>query len=309
MAVCRRAEPQPSIQIFPKKVIIGENVSLTCSLKHTCSTDYPLMKWNLTGDLTFRSQTLKDGEVNVSTVLTYTPSYTDDGRRLQCSYSLSPGRTKSKFEILAVLYPPKMVIVNSSHENGEVRRRDDVTLTCSGTANPPVTTYKWYKGDRLLVNSSDSVLEIKDISAKNSGSYRCEAYNDVGESSSLPVFLLCVDCRPLFPVIMGAASGVILLILAVAAMTVVLVILKKRKQVNPSPHHTQIEDVTTTNVYMNLQFADNAVSLENPYTALQDHNRSPDYDEIKRGTSPESPGSQTQPDYEEVLSYRVIAPR
>ncbi|CAH2318647.1 Hypothetical predicted protein [Pelobates cultripes] len=141
------------------------------------------------------------------------------------------------------------------------------------------------------------------MSQINSGNYQCMASNYLGGSLSPSVSLICVGCsfpNATFFIILGAAGGSIVFIL-----TFILVMLRKRKKLNNQIIPNEVVE-SSNNVYTNVLFSDNTVSLEDPYTSLQKQNRCPDYDEIKKFGPPERPCSQTYPEYEEVFPCKAL---
>lgn len=68
-----------------------------------------------------------------------------------------------------------------------------VALLCSGRANPPATNYTWYK-DGVKDKESGQTLVIPAVNLSHSGSYYCEAKNDLGEERSTTI-QLDVQCK------------------------------------------------------------------------------------------------------------------
>ena len=84
----------------------------------------------------------------------------------------------------------------SLSESGNIVEGDSVTLTCSSDANPPATTYTWFKMKRAEIfrmEGSGWRNQITNISSEFSGHYHCEAKNDIGASNSSAV-LVDVHC-------------------------------------------------------------------------------------------------------------------
>ncbi|KAM8927835.1 B-cell receptor CD22-like [Pelodytes ibericus] len=294
---------RPSVPVIkvPQRVIEGEPVAMTCYTIHTCPTATPSLTWNLSGQVSAQHRALTNGEYNSSAVLTYTPKYQDNGRSLKCISNYPSGQHVTKSYLFNVMYAPKLTRINNSHEHFEVKQGDSINMTCDSTGNPPITHYTWHQDTFLLINNSESVLWIENMESSKSGYYHCVAHNSLGADASLPVAINCSDCTSRFPYLLGGIGGAILLILT--ALAGMLVILKKRKKSNDRPPENTL-DIVSTNVYINLRFSDNAESLENPYTALQNHNRCPDYEEIKKCGTDERPP--THDEYEEIYPQKVF---
>ncbi|XP_053307518.1 B-cell receptor CD22-like [Spea bombifrons] len=284
------------VKLTPEQVTEGDAISITCSVKHTCPSSHPTFKWDVNGDIRRKHEALTHGEWRTSSVLTYSPTSEDDGKSFTCT--TGPYKNTFKSAILIVMYAPKMAAVNGSHENGQVQHGEDVTLECVSTSNPPVLWYTWYKDNQLIVNLTDPNLVVEGMSEAKSGFYHCEASNHLGKAESEPVSVNCVGCPSVLPFILGGVIGASVLISAVIATTIM--ILKKSKNTSP-PVTEDKSQKSCSNVYMNVQFSGNSVSLENPYTSLQNHSRCPDYDEIRLEKSGESPTLQTSPEYEEIF--------
>ncbi|KAM4651963.1 sialoadhesin-like [Discoglossus pictus] len=282
-----------SVQVSPGKVIInnpgemteGNLVKITCYMIHTCPPSPPSIKWIMKGhpSKTYHEQ-LTDGEWKIKSVLTYSPHANDDGQMLQCTVYRS-GETSSASRILTVMYAPKNVFINSSHEDGQVKEGEDVMLSCLTNSNPDPNLYSWYK-DGLVLNQNQSVFQIESMTEADAGSYYCMAHNRIGEAASPPVTLNCsfvpgsfvpgAHSRSLFPVIVGVVSGVVVVLFAVLTT---IIVSKKCKKCSRS-HAKEVE--YPPNDYMNVQFtAKPEVNQENPYTTLKKQEICPDYDYLK----------------------------
>jgi len=92
---------------------------------------------------------------------------------------------------------PKIQGVPSSKE---VRVGESVTVTCSASGNPPVTSYVWRKSSNSSFVVSNATLLIDDVSVDDAGIYTCTATNYViiddyqqaySDIASMEVFVLC----------------------------------------------------------------------------------------------------------------------
>ncbi|KAI5615206.1 B-cell receptor CD22-like, partial [Silurus asotus] len=81
---------------------------------------------------------------------------------------------------------PKKVSVSIS-PSGEIVEGSSVTLSCSSDANPPVETYTWFKGTSSV--GKETNFTISNISAEDSGEYKCMCNNKVGHPTSTSVTL------------------------------------------------------------------------------------------------------------------------
>ncbi|XP_032083602.1 B-cell receptor CD22-like [Thamnophis elegans] len=110
-----------------------------------------------------------------------------------CNYL---GCTSSPSILLDVLYGPKDLKLNRE-PSGLVLEGDPVRLTCSvGKANPKTLSYTWYKdGERLPLNSTESVLFIQNAQSMDSGRYHCVSKNIITNAVS-PSIRLEVNYGP-----------------------------------------------------------------------------------------------------------------
>ncbi|XP_029433039.1 B-cell receptor CD22-like [Rhinatrema bivittatum] len=65
-----------------------------------------------------------------------------------------------------------------------VKESDDLTLTCESLSNPPVTSYSWYKDRVLVPDHTVKEIHLNELHDSDSGSYRCEVSNALGNGSS-----------------------------------------------------------------------------------------------------------------------------
>ncbi|XP_041091192.1 sialoadhesin-like [Polyodon spathula] len=102
---------------------------------------------------------------------------------------------KSKAFKLNVKYLPRNTSVSVSPP-GEIVPGSPVTLTCSSNANPPVSSYTWFKTSRnhVVKSGPEQSLIFENISLHDSGEYYCESINEIGRSVSLVVPLI-VNCK------------------------------------------------------------------------------------------------------------------
>lgn len=78
--------------------------------------------------------------------------------------------------------PPEPILEGSS-----------VSLMCQSRANPPVSSYTWYRGDEEAAEHGP-ILVIRAADPRHSGGYRCEAKNVLGEETST-LTELDVECK------------------------------------------------------------------------------------------------------------------
>uniref|UniRef100_A0A671Y282 Ig-like domain-containing protein n=1 Tax=Sparus aurata TaxID=8175 RepID=A0A671Y282_SPAAU len=193
-APCRTAltlfyvPPTPTLTPSTLKVEEGTSVSLKCSAPAPCLSHPPALTW--TSSLGHIQESLQENldRTKVQTsVLTFTASRLHHGKEISCTavYNKQDGSTQSVSTSLTadISYPPKNTTVSVS-PSGPVPENSRVTLTCSSTANPAVSSYTWYRADggRETVMGTGHVSKIKAF--RDSGPFFCEAENAIGSGRS-----------------------------------------------------------------------------------------------------------------------------
>ncbi|XP_076065317.1 neural cell adhesion molecule 2-like [Oratosquilla oratoria] len=127
-------------------------------------------------------------------------SRSDDKLIVTCNATnpaIGPSTSITNSTVLDIQYPP---IVNASlgdvFRSSVLKEGNDVFLSCTVTANPPVSSITWYHEDKRLVgNLSEGIiltgesLVLQKVERKRVGSYRCSASNSLASVTSSPVEL------------------------------------------------------------------------------------------------------------------------
>ncbi|KAM5132210.1 B-cell receptor CD22-like [Mantella aurantiaca] len=305
--------PEPIVISFPRELKEGNDYAIECSATHTCPANPPKLTWNFKIlPAKTRHKELENGEWETVSTLNYKANSEHNGKVLKCNAEFPNGKTRNTQRELRILYPPKTVYVQSTHETGHVRKGEEVTLTCQSNESSNIANYVWYKDNQTISEYAFEILYIEGMTEDRSGQYYCVASNNVGETKSEPITLLCIDCESSLNFIYlywcGVASAIVLVLILT---TVVVVILYRRKKASMPPKRQTAEAPRETNIiYMNVQVPDNPKpSIENPYAALQTHNRCPDYEQlqlqdIQATNRPPLQTSSSYSEYEEVIPYR-----
>ncbi|XP_006899775.1 PREDICTED: kin of IRRE-like protein 2 [Elephantulus edwardii] len=165
-------------------LVAGVPANLTCR-SHGDARPTPELLWFRDGvqldGATFH-QTLKEGTTGpVESTLFLTPSSHDDGATLVCrarSQALPTGRDTAV--TLSLQYPP---VVTLSVEPQTVQEGEKVTFLCQATAQPPVTGYRWAKGESPVLGARGPRLElVADVSFLIEP-VSCEVSNAVGSAN------------------------------------------------------------------------------------------------------------------------------
>ncbi|KAL6482228.1 hypothetical protein MHYP_G00103080 [Metynnis hypsauchen] len=197
-----------SVSISPSgEIVEGSSVTLTCS-----SDGYPPVN----------IYTWFKGSTPVGEGKTYSiPNISsEDIGEYTCQSRNDHGQRNSTAVQINALYPPKNVSVSIS-SSGHILGFS-VNLTCSSDGNPPVQNYTWFKeGGISPVGSGHRYSPLQ------SGSYYCEAQNELGPKRSDPVPVILKG----YTVILYAAAGVGLFGVAVS-LTIFFWRRKKRQSRN-----------------------------------------------------------------------------
>ncbi|MGH0188577.1 UNVERIFIED_CONTAM: hypothetical protein FKN15_030710 [Acipenser sinensis] len=97
---------------------------------------------------------------------------------------------KSEEFNLIVNYSPKNTSA-SVRAPGGIAEGSSVTLTCTSNANPPVSSYTWFRrdGNGDEEKAHQQHLNFSSITSSDSGDYYCEANNSLGAQNSSSVHL------------------------------------------------------------------------------------------------------------------------
>ncbi|KAM6910534.1 B-cell receptor CD22-like [Xenentodon cancila] len=148
------------------------NVTLTCS----SDANPPVTSYTW-----YRAGGDQETVIGTGPVLTITASTVN--RFFFCKAGNDLGDGRSENHEVDVQYSPKDTRVSSS-PSGPVPENTNVTLTCSSDANPPVTSYTWYRagGDQETVIGTGPVLTITASTVNRF--FFCKAGNDFGDGRS-----------------------------------------------------------------------------------------------------------------------------
>ncbi|XP_052339876.1 B-cell receptor CD22-like isoform X2 [Oncorhynchus keta] len=202
----RATDPDKSINIvvrdLPSSPIItvsgevkeGTPVSLNCSAVAPCPEHPPELTWTLPTQFTPENQLQEksDQTKSVLSTVTFTPSYLHHEKNITCTAVYPVGTSNKTAEhnmMLNVSFSPKDTSASISPAD-PVLVGSCVNLTCSSTANPPVTNFTWFKisgGKRTQVASGQSYT--LNVTVGDGGLYYCGGRNSHGCGKSNEVQL------------------------------------------------------------------------------------------------------------------------
>ncbi|XP_033988249.1 B-cell receptor CD22-like isoform X2 [Trematomus bernacchii] len=179
--------PSPTIEI-PGDLKEAESVTVTCSAPAPCPHSPPKLTWTLQQDPPNTMEENPDRTFTTKIQKTLTLTDQHDGFNITCSasYPVNEGKdvkTAEETKTLHVSYAPKDTSASVSPPSGSVSACSWVKLSCSSRAQPPVSSFTWFKesqdGD---MNVSQG--EIYSFDATEGGRYYCVATNGLGEETS-----------------------------------------------------------------------------------------------------------------------------
>ncbi|XP_038838523.1 sialic acid-binding Ig-like lectin 13 [Salvelinus namaycush] len=172
----------------------GTPVSLNCSAIAPCPEHPPELTWTLPTQFTTENQLQEnpDQTKSVLSTVTFTPSYLHHEKNITCTAVYPVGASNKTAEhnmMLNVSFSPKDTSASISPADPE-SVGSCVNLTCSSTANPPVTNFTWFQisGDKPIQVATGLHYSLN-VTAVDGGLYFCEARNSHGCGKSNDVQL------------------------------------------------------------------------------------------------------------------------
>ncbi|XP_040276926.1 B-cell receptor CD22-like [Bufo bufo] len=165
----------------PQILTEGEATNIRCTAEHTCPSSPPSLQWNKPGQIQNKSVDITGGIWREESMLTYIPSYLDDGTSVQCTATYPNGQKTERPEILNIKYAPKNVTITG---NSELMEGSDVTLQCNSFSKPEVDDYEWYKGKTKLPDRGQKIT-VRNVTW-DMKPYSCAVRNYLGRGKSAP---------------------------------------------------------------------------------------------------------------------------
>uniref|UniRef100_A0A6I8QG60 Ig-like domain-containing protein n=2 Tax=Xenopus tropicalis TaxID=8364 RepID=A0A6I8QG60_XENTR len=279
--------PEKPVLTLPPSLTEGTPARITCSVRHTCTHNPPVLLWNKVGfNRTERNEKLEGGVWRFVHEMDYIPTYQDHGSPIVCESIYRSGQVSQETAILDITYPPKQVTVTKLDGEKEIKEGEEVTLQCASDANPPANNYTWYRinneGEEELKEHGEEITVT--VNWENMR-FSCSARNWLGNNDSA-----IMDLR-LFWNISGAIIIIIPLLIGSLLLSLVLFCILRRKRQCSACHprsnnlSSEVCEATYTDLRLRDLSADyselkGAETTDSPYTALQKPNTDT-YDEIK----------------------------
>ncbi|XP_028289315.1 myelin-associated glycoprotein-like [Parambassis ranga] len=167
----------PSIHISAGVLTEKQSVSITCSALTPCPHSPPQLTWNLHPDSHSETEENTDGTFTTKLQQTITLSHTHDGYNISCSatYPVNGGRNKTA-ETKQTLSGRSKTFVKIVLSVGS-----QVNLTCSCRANPPVSSFLWFRisdGRLEIIKANAQVYSFKVTSRDRDVLFYCGCRQD-----------------------------------------------------------------------------------------------------------------------------------
>ncbi|XP_055737667.1 B-cell receptor CD22-like isoform X2 [Salvelinus fontinalis] len=207
--VVRDLPSSPNITVSGE-VKEGTPVSLNCFAVAPCPEHPPELTWTLPTQFTTEKQLHENPDLtkSVLSMVTFTPSYLHHEKNITCTAVYPVGTSNKTAEhnmMLNVSFSPKNTSASISPAD-PVLVGSCVNLTCSSTANPPVTNFTWFQisGDKRIQVASGLSYSLN-VTVGDGGLYFCEARNSQGCGKSKEVQLAIKE--PKTSMVVGVAAG------------------------------------------------------------------------------------------------------
>lgn len=265
----------------------GAQVRLKCSVPVPCSILPPSLTWFPRDNSRIEDtqmQQNENGQTTMTSTLIFTASADHHNRSITCSvsYPLTKGGStepSATTQRLNILYVPRFTAAELS-TSGPLSEGRVVALTCSSDANPPVSSYTWYRiRPENLTKMGEGEILVLQVGQKDSGVYLCEAQNQMGSQRSRPVSLEV-------NITTGSSESVLMVPYIICGVVLVLYIL------------TVVVDVYK---YQSISMRLKQIELkgEHTYTDLRAYNVSPDYEKLQP-RQPQAASPPEVPNYENM---------
>ncbi|XP_076590386.1 nectin 1b isoform X6 [Chaetodon auriga] len=194
-----------------------------------------VIKWDtkLKGEATFQETRNQNGTVTVRSNYVVMPSRETHKQKLTCIVTYRSEKIIDSV-VLNVQYEPEVKI--QGFDGNWYLNRQNVQLTCSADANPPVTIYQW----KLLNGSLPSNVEIKNntlffkgpVTYDLAGTYVCDATNGIGTRTGIVDVNITEKPLPQGPPggVIGILGGVVAIGLIIGVAVTVFMVHRRQQK-------------------------------------------------------------------------------
>ncbi|XP_075309207.1 myelin-associated glycoprotein-like [Odontesthes bonariensis] len=243
-----------------------ESVTITCSALTPCPHSPPELTWNLQQNSHRQIEENTDGTFTAKIQETITLSDTHNGSNISCSvrYPVNAGKDVKTAETevtLSVSYAPKDTSASIS-PSGLVSAGSWMNLSCSSRANPPISSFTWFK------NSTHGAMKVAEgdfyrLNSKDGGVDYCAAKNNYSVTEQSPPWP-------------AAVGGTIATILLICVIFLIWWLKSKRPTSHPSQSLVLQEPASTAENqdihYGEIDFSVMRLSSDSAHEATQQQN-------------------------------------
>uniref|UniRef100_UPI00398E3618 sialic acid-binding Ig-like lectin 13 isoform X2 n=1 Tax=Pristiophorus japonicus TaxID=55135 RepID=UPI00398E3618 len=169
--------------LLTEDITEGKPASIICKALYACPDNHPFLNWSALPDSTVGTITKSSDEV--STVLTFKPSFKHHGLTVHCTSKYPETAHQLVNSVtLSVKYFPRNTHISMTFIKGNI-----ITLNCSSKGNPAIHRFSWSKvshGRDTELRGVGQTITVP-IGFGEEISYYCKATNTLGSSQSAPV--------------------------------------------------------------------------------------------------------------------------
>eukprot|EP00079_Xenopus_tropicalis_P031363 XP_017945134.1 PREDICTED: sialoadhesin-like [Xenopus tropicalis] len=286
--------PEKPVLTLPPSLTEGTPARITCSVRHTCTHNPPVLLWNKVGfNRTERNEKLEGGVWRFLREMDYIPTYQDHGSPIVCESIYRSGQVSQETATLDITFNAKVVQMGGQQDTreGEVLDLECVFLL----PNSSSTQYSWYRNGIPLNQGTQRTLRIYDVKESDSGNYSCKVHTPNGNFSALSLTVTVIRNSVSISNPIPIPSIIIIIIIPLLSGSLLLLLIlccicRRKCQCSAcNPRSNNLSSEVCEATYMNLGQRDlsaeyselkGAETTDSPYTALQKPNTDT-YDEIK----------------------------
>ncbi|XP_021944481.1 kin of IRRE-like protein 3 isoform X3 [Folsomia candida] len=256
----------PQIEYNGTQIPTGKNVTAAHGARVAvkCSSRYgnppALLKWFVgEEEITGVNQTNKTEDDNAKkwaalSILEYTFTKQQNGKIIKCVavHEAYPTKSRDTQTILDIQYGPQIKLLGQPEGDLE-ENKDEVTLRCIADANPPATIV-WRKAGRPDIFSFQETISLKPLLRRHSGSFSCEAKNEIGKSQPITV-----DIDVKYPPKITRAGPERVVVAALYNRTVLVC----QADGNPQPAYQWLQKTTTAEETVYVRGAEQMLVIHN----------------------------------------------
>ncbi|XP_039181728.1 sialoadhesin-like [Crotalus tigris] len=184
--------PEPTLETIPVNMQEKKLTRVMCSVPYHCPRKLVNLTFSGLEGEHFPPQKTTLGNGVIQTVLSFEPTWEDNGKMLSCLFKSGAQVLSQSSVMLDVTYAPKEVQLAVLNDL-PIKEGDTIMMNCSfGSSKPNDNWYNWFKSDPSMIEykySGPNLLTFPATLGPYNTSYECEVCNRIGCTSS-PVVTL-----------------------------------------------------------------------------------------------------------------------